>query len=249
VSAGVHSLAGFRYHNQLEPAFLIALALAALLGFTSGFARARRTLGFCLIAMAVAWIQMAVTKDAGWGAHHVVLLWPLPHWFLAVALVEVSQRIRWPRVGAVALAAAMLFLVGENLLLTNEYFYQLATFGALGSWSDAIYQLSEEASRMQSARIVVDDWGIANALQVLHGGSLPLVMADGRGWEPARLAEEVWIGHTPEYQQTAGASERIIQAARSAGFEKQMIETVPDRNGRPVFEIFRFMRRPRLTPE
>jgi len=249
VSAGVHSLAGFRYHNQMEPAFLIALALAALLGFTSGFARARRTLGFCLIAMAVAWIQMAVTKDAGWGAHHVVLLWPLPHWFLAVALVEVSQRIRWPRVGAVALAAAMLFLVGENLLLTNEYFYQLATFGALGSWSDAIYQLSEEASRMQSARIVVDDWGIANALQVLHGGRLPLVMADGRGWEPARLAEEVWIGHTPEYQQTAGASERIIQAARSAGFEKQMIETVPDRNGRPVFEIFRFMRRPRLTPE
>jgi hypothetical protein len=164
-------------------------------------------------------------------------------------LVEASQRIRWPRVGAVALAAAMLLLVGENLLLTNEYFYQLATFGALGSWSDAIYQLSGQAGRIQSARIVVDDWGIANALQVLHGGKLPLVMADGRAWDPARLAEEVWIGHTPEYQQTAGASERIIQTARSAGFEKQIIETVPDRNGRPVFEIFHFMRKSPAAPE
>jgi hypothetical protein len=31
--------------------------------------------------------------------------------------------------------------------------------------------------------------------------------------------------------------------AREAGFEKQIIETVPDRNGRPVFEIFHFVRK------
>jgi hypothetical protein len=30
--------------------------------------------------------------------------------------------------------------------------------------------------------------------------------------------------------------------ARAAGFEKHIIETVPDRSGRPVFEIFRFVR-------
>jgi hypothetical protein len=30
--------------------------------------------------------------------------------------------------------------------------------------------------------------------------------------------------------------------ALAAGFEKRMIETVQDRNGRPVFEIFRFVR-------
>jgi hypothetical protein len=241
MSAGVHSLGGFRYHNQLEPAFCIALALAALLCLIPGFTRARKTLLFCLIASAVAWIQMAITKDAGWGAHHVVLLWPLPQWFLAVAFVEALQRLPWRRTGAVALAAVMVFLVGENLLLTNEYFYQLTTFGALGSWSDAIYRLSDKLSQIQSPHIVVDDWGIANALLVLHRGQLPVVMADSRGWDRARATEDVWIGHTPEYQQRAGANESIVQAARSAGFEKQMIETVPDRNGRPVFEIFRLV--------
>ncbi len=250
MSAVVRSLAGIHYHNELVPAFWVALALAALLCFTPGlcltrgFTGAHKTLLFCLIASAVAWIQMALTKDAGWGAHHVVLLWPLPQWFVAVAFVEGSRwkGLEWRRVGAVALAAAMVFLVGENLLLTNEYYYQLARYGALGSWSDAIYQLSAEVARMESAHFVVDDWGIANGLLVLHGGGLSLVMADGRAWDQTRLAEDVWIGHTPEYQQRAGANERIVEAARSAGFEKRIIKTVPDRNGQPVFEIFRFVR-------
>ena len=40
-----------------------------------------------------------------------------------------------------------------------------------------------------------------------------------------------------------GVNDRIVRVARKAGFEKQMIETVPDRNGRQVFEIFRFVRK------
>ncbi len=250
MSGVVHTLAGFRYHNQLQPAFWVALALLPLLWFT----RARKTLLFCLTAMAVAWFQMAITKGAGLGAHHTVLLWPLPHWFLAVALVEASRwkALRWRKIGVVALAAAMVFLVGENLLLTNEYFYQLTRYGALGSWSDAIYRLSDEVSSIQPEHFVVDDWGIVKPLVVLRGGSVPLLMADDsflapgisearREWDHTRLVEDVWIGHTPQYQQTAGANERIVQAARAAGFEKQLIKTVPDRNGRPVFEIFRFV--------
>jgi hypothetical protein len=186
---------------------------------------------------------MAITKDAGWGAHHVVLLWPLPQWFPAVVFVEAS---RWKplerrRAGALALAATMVFLVGENLLLTDEYLYQLASFGALRSWSDGIYQLSGEIGGMPAVRhFVVDDWGIANALQVLRRGSVPLVVA--QDWGGARQAGDIWIGHTPEFQQRPGGNERIFQAARSAGFEKQMIKTVPDRNGQPVYEIFRFVR-------
>jgi hypothetical protein len=246
MSAVVRSLAGVHDHNELEPALWVALALAFGLCFAPGFTRARKTLLFCLIASAVAWIQMAITKDAGAGAHHIVLLWPLPQWFLAVAFAEASlwKPLAWHRAGALALAAAMVFLAGENLLLINEYFYQLTHYGALRSWSDAIYQLSGEVGRIQiqSAHIVVDDWGIANSLLVLHGGKLSLVMPDGPEWDRARLSDDVWIGHTPEYQQRAGANERIVQAARSAGFEKRIIETVPDRNGRPVFEIFHFVR-------
>ena len=238
MSSVVHSLGGFRYHNQLEPAFWVALALVPLVWFTS----ARRQMLFCLIAMAVAWFQMAVTKHAGLGAHHVVLLWPLPQWFLAVVLVEASRWkvLRRRKIGAVALAVAMVFLIGDNLLLTNEYFYQLTRYGALGSWSDAIYWLSDEVGAMQPAHFAIDDWGIANGLQVLRGGSASLALVN----EPltrAGFVDHVWIGHTLEYEQKAGVNDRVVRAARAAGFEKQLIKTVPDRNGRPVFEIFRFV--------
>jgi len=240
MSGVVHSLGGFRYHNQLEPAFWVALALVPLLWFT----QARRPLLFCLIAMAVAWFQMAITKDAGLSAHHVVLLWPFPQWFLAVALVEASRwkALRWKRIGVVALTAAMVFLIGENLLLTNEYYYQLTRYGALGSWSDAIYQLSDEVSAMPADHFAIDDWGIANGLAVLRGGRASMVLvnepfAAGAGW-----TDDVWIGHTRDYEQRAGVNDRVVQAARAAGFEKRLIKTVPDRNGRAVFEIFRFVR-------
>jgi hypothetical protein len=253
ISGEVHSLVGFRHHyqNKMEPAFWVALALAPLLWFT----QARKTMLFCLIAMTVAWLQMAFTKDAGLGAHHVVLLWPLPQWFLAVVFVQATawQPLRWKHAGTVLLASAVVFLTVENLLVTNEYFYQLSAFGPTKSWSDAIFQLSREAGHIQADYLVLDDWGILTPLIVLNGNRLPIVLVDQsflapgsdksrHAWSIRRLAEDVWIGHTPQFQQWAGESERISGVARAAGFEKRIIETVPDRSGRPVFEIFRFVR-------
>jgi 4-amino-4-deoxy-L-arabinose transferase-like glycosyltransferase len=254
ISKTVHSLVGFRYHyhNEMEPAFWAGILLLPLLWRT----QARRILLFCLIAFAVGWLQMSITKNAGLGAHHVTLLWPLPQWFLAVALVEAAawRPLQWRNASTILLAAAVLFLAVENLLLTNEYFYQLSAYGPTKSWTDAIFRLSDEAGHIQTDYLVVDDWGILNPLIALHRNRLPLVYADQsflapgtdeahRKWSIKALAEDVWIGHTAQFEQWAGENERITRVAREAGFEKQVIETVPDRNGRPVFEIFRFVRR------
>jgi hypothetical protein len=134
----------------------------------------------CLIAMTAAWLQMAFTKDAGLGAHHVVLLWPLPQWFLAVVFVQATawQPLRWKHAGTVLLASAVLFLTVENLLVTNEYFYQLSAYGPTKSWSDAIFQLSKEAGHIQADYLVLDDWGILPPLVVLNGNRLPIVLVD-----------------------------------------------------------------------
>ena len=65
--------------------------------------------------MAVGWIQMAITKDAGLGAHHVTLLWPLPQWFLAVAFVQAAawRPLQWKNAGTILLAARVLFLASK----------------------------------------------------------------------------------------------------------------------------------------
>jgi len=262
ISSAVHSLAGSRYHyhNEMAPAFWVALALMPALWVISESRgrdgrRSKKTMLFCLIAMAVAWLEMAITKDAGLGAHHVVLLWPLPHWFLAVVFVEAAawRPLEWRNAGTILLATGVGFLAADNLLLTNEYLYQLTAYGPTRNWSDAIFRLSDEAGHIQANHLVVDDWGILNPLVTLHRNRLPLVLADegflapgiaesDRQWYLKRLAEDIWIGHTPEFEQWADRNERVRRVALAAGFEKRMIETVQDRNGRPVFEIFRFVR-------
>jgi hypothetical protein len=249
----VHSLAGFRYHyyNALEPAIFLALLLLPCVWLT----RARKPALFCLIAFAVAWLQMAFTKDAGLGAHHVVLLWPLPHWFLAVVFVEAAawRPLQWKHAGTILLATLVAFLAVDNLLLTNEYYYQLAAYGPTKSWNDAIFRLSDEVADIQTPELAIYDWGIVNALVVLHRNRLPLYVADQSFLAPGigeddrkffmkRLIEDVWIGHTPEFQQLPGINEKMVRLAREAGYEKHMIETVSDRNGRAVFEIFSFVR-------
>ncbi len=177
----LNSVFGEHATNRLEGAFAVALLLTPALWFT----RARRPIAFCLIALGVAWFLMAITKGAGTSAHHTVLLWPIPHVFLAVAFAEASLRVR--NIGAWVLVVAMLYLAAENLLVTNQYFYQLARYGPAPSWTDAIYDLSRSVGDLKPSKVVIDDWGMLNQLVFLHRGQLPLEFASGieDGWSTA----------------------------------------------------------------
>jgi len=251
LSFKVNSVFGEHRTNRLEGAFIVALLLAPALWFT----RARGPLAFCLITLAVAWMQMAITKGAGTSAHHAVLLWPIPHIFLAVAFAEASLQLRPGRgvqkIGEWALVAAMLYLAAENLLVTNQYFYQLARYGPAPRWTDAIYELSRSVGELRPSAVVVDDWGILYQLVFLHRGQLPLISAgdqflspalgeERRNWERWLLEQGLWLGHTAGHEEIPGSNERIVKTAASAGFRKEMIKVISDRNGRPAFEIFRF---------
>jgi hypothetical protein len=244
-SFALHGALGDHAFNRLAPAFSAALLLLPFLWRT----RARRVLLFSLVAMAAAWFQMAITKGAGGSAHHVVLLWPLPHLFIAVAFAEAS--LYWRAAGRWLIAAVVIYLAAENALLTNQYLYQLVRYGSPHSWTDAIYPLSEELGRMRAPQVVIEDWGILNPLVLLQKGTLPMVIVDDgflspglsdalRNYHRGLLASALWVGHTPAYQEMAGTNRRILEAASSAGFRKELIETVSDREGRAAFEIFRF---------
>ena len=50
------------------------------------------------------------------------------------------------------------------------------------------------------------------------------------------------IGHVPDRREIPVIGEKVELGAKSLGFQKELVETVPDRNGRPVFELFRFVR-------
>jgi hypothetical protein len=214
------------HSSSLFPYAILLALLAAPLWWRSPN---RRPALFALVFSAVTFAAMAVTRDAGGGVHHTVLLWPMPHLLVGVALAAVRPRwLSWAG-GAV--------LVASNLLVINQYVFQFERNGADGNFSDAIYTLSEQLHDSEHAAIYVADWGLSEPLNLLHRGRLDLRVSTGP-FDPHGL----FIGHVKEREVFKGSGENLEAAARAAGYTKQVLQTVADSNGRPVFEVFGFQR-------
>ena len=206
---------------------------------------------FALIAMAVAWVQMAFNKNTGGSAHHVVLLWPFPQMVVAAALASATARLK--RYSRPVLAAVVVVVCGANLLLLNQYFAQLVRYGAAGVWSDAIYSLSDELGAMHPANIFLADWGELDSLIMLHQGRLPVWVGSsplmGPQLSPADMREigqmlslpsTVFVCHTKPYEVFRGTTERLAEGARRLGYVERVLRTVEDSNRRPVYRIIEF---------
>jgi hypothetical protein len=50
----------------------------------------------------------------------------------------------------------------------------------------------------------------------------------------------LFVSHVPTREAFHGVTEHLETIARDEGYEKQPVRIVADRNGRPVFQIFRF---------
>jgi len=222
--------------------------LLAVLALPFWWRTGGRRLGlFAIVFLVVAFLAMAVSKGGGGGAHHAVLLWPMFHVLVAVALCAV--RVRWVSEGVVAL-----LLIG-NLLVVNQHFAQLERNGAKGPFNDAIYPLTR-SQILRGRHVYVADWGIFDSLDVLTRGELDLRVASGPFM--GGIADEIQqreirdlfadevgvvVAHVAAEEMFAGINGRIDAAASAAGYRKEVLETVADSNSRPFFEVYRFVRR------
>jgi 4-amino-4-deoxy-L-arabinose transferase-like glycosyltransferase len=252
ISARISSFAGNHKTNRMIPAYALGLVCFVFLRRSPRW----RTMAFLLIVCAVAWAQMAFTKGTGGASHHVILLWPFPVLFLGIAFTEAAARS--PRFGMPVLAVLVTFLTAENLLTTNEYLTEFAVNGGSGGWTDAIYRLADSVEKSPSVGWYgLVDWGYLNALQMLHEGDLPVFIAaippagatptDADRAEIRReidAPDRVFIQHTEDKQMFPGINDRLRGIAAELGFEERVERVVHDRNGRPVFELVRFVKTP-----
>lgn len=202
-----------------------------------------RAARFALIFVLVAWPLMAFTRDAGGAAHHVVLLWPMPHVFVAATLAKL--RVKWIIAGA---------LLISNLLVVNQYVSQFERHGAAGVWTDAIYPLHDELNRLNADVIWVMDWGSINSLRLLSDGRLPVrlgsdpFMSDSvlkdMGGRILSYPNAVFVGYVENQEVFQGVRKRSQALAAELELRKETIATIPDSNGRPMFEILRFVQTP-----
>jgi hypothetical protein len=197
---------------------------------------------FSAIAIVVTWVHMDLAGGGG-AAHHAVLLWPLPHFFMAVVFAEGSLHVRF---GKQALAAVAAMLAIGNILVTNQYLYQFIRNGAAETWTDAVYALASDLKQSHASQVLLPDWGVTESLCVLNQDNPPAHPVD----EPFVVSDinAIWVDHTPGQEFSKGVHERVLAAARSAGFEPVMQQIYYDRNGRAIFRSFKF-RKNRGTEE
>jgi hypothetical protein len=250
LSDKISSLAGHPRHNLTLYAFILALLLAP-------FARgaALKAILFALIAMVVAWFQMAVTANAGGSVHHAILIWPLPQMVIAVSFAAASRRIG--RFGVPVLTGVLAIMMISGVLVTNEYYRLTLRNGGGQNWTDAIFRLSDYMTRDSSKAVYCVDWGIMDSLRLLNRGKLPLLVgtdlvSKAQANDDARQVlikaiaapDNVFLAHTKDFEFFQGNDERLVNYAAAAGYKREMLATIPDSYGRPVYEVFRFASAP-----
>jgi 4-amino-4-deoxy-L-arabinose transferase-like glycosyltransferase len=224
--------------HQPTANFTIAALCVSCLGL---FARAsRKAVLFGLLACAATWLPMVVTAGAGGAAHHVILLWPFQFLAIAAALAAVPWR-------SIAFTATLVLCVA-NLVVTNEYYWELVQNGPDIRWTDAIYPLERRLETLRSPDIYIVDWGIFETLNLLSDNSAPVRAVDWTNQENLRNIvsdpRAAFVAHTAKYAYFPQQRATLEDVAQSGGYEEVPIEIIYDRNGRATFDVFRFRKIP-----
>jgi hypothetical protein len=208
--------------------------------------------------MAVAWIQMAITANAGGSVHHTILLWPLPELVIAVVFAGASRRLG--RAGLPAVAAVLAVMLVSGALVTNEYYALAVRNGGAQSWTNAVFPLSQYLKKAPAKTIYCMDWGILDPLRLLNRGSLPLAMGtdeiskdslspEDRAMVDRMIAdpESLFLAHTSGVEFFPAWNPKLIQFAAAEGYQRELATEISDEFGRPAFDVYRFRKAPALT--
>jgi hypothetical protein len=231
-------------------AFVAALLLTPL-----ARGAALRGILFALIAMTIAWLQMAVTANAGGSVHHAILILPLPQMVIAIAFAAASRRLG--RFGVPVLAGGLAILMISGFLVTNEYYRMILRDGGGQNWTDAIFRLADYMKGDHSKTVYCVDWGIMDSLRLLNHGVVPVRVGtdlvsraeankdDKQGVLKAIAApDSLFLAHTKDWEFFAGNDEKLVNFAAAAGYRRELLATITDSWGRPVYEVYRFAAAP-----
>jgi hypothetical protein len=244
-SAEITSLFGHPRRHAVFYAFVLAILLAPL-----ARGDALRAILFGLIAMAVAWIQMATNANTGGSIHHTILLWPLPQLVIAVSFAAASRRLGRAGLPVAALLTAAMFVSG--VLVANEYFFVSYSYGGSPVWSDAVLPLSDYLKSAGTATVYCVDWGMFDALRYLNHGTLKLAVGNDPIGKKELTPDDrravlhmlddpgaIYVAHTKAFENFQGTNQRLLDFAAAAGYRRDMLTVISDRYGRPAFEVYR----------
>jgi hypothetical protein len=231
--------AGGLSHNPM--AWLLAASLA-LLPF-----QASKPAVAGLLSLILAYAFMLLSNGGG-SSHHIVLLWPLPHFFIAAVWSSALSRAPRSLVGALV-GSVCLF----NLLTTNHYIARASQGGSGLLWTDASWGLRQALGNTAGQTVLAADWGILGPLVTRSKATFAvyaisdLLTADSLTAAQQTLLVDamaapsnIFVTHTDANEVFAGVNARLQTFADQHGYHKGAVRSVYDRHGRAIFEVFRF---------
>ena len=246
-----------------NPLALPALAVAVLtllgLAFRRRLSYSRKRVTLLLVFLSSI-VVMSSFSSISQGAEHLLILWPIPQALVSAAvfgLADVAKpglRSR-RRAGLGAIGLAVTCLVGAEALTTLRYHREVERTGGVGHFSDAIYQLAEDAEKPELSRLVVLDWGFTRNLQFLSQGRLRPETRFTYDFPPsteftAYLEEHVtqpnalYLFHTPGFTAFPGHWQVLERIAYWHGLVPVLYKTYFQRDGEPVYLLYRLQPAP-----
>ena len=247
-STAVRNAVGQRRQGWLPAALLLTLSCLPL------WWKKWKMMAFAFVTALVAWLLMASTRGAGGAVHHIVLMWPVPQFLVAIGLATaVGSRVRWWKWAVTVVVGMVCF---QNVLVVNQYLYNAYRVGPGSSWTDAIFPLNDRLVRMKPERVNLMDWGTELNLIALTRGTMNLRWGTEAGDHETPTANDwsmlddilktadksVFVRHVEPIEVTPGSEKRFAERALTRGYQRQSVEIIPDRYGRKMFEIYRFVK-------
>ncbi len=250
ISVRLRSAMGRLQSNWMLFGLLASVCLLPWLWFTP----ARRAAVFAIVYLVTAWTQMAALPNTGAAVHHAILLWPFPHFLMAVAGAQLARR--FGRAGTRSLTAVLVLMAGCNVLLLNQYAAGLVTRGPTAVFTDAIYPLYDFLGGLGRRHFVAVDWGYGDTLCLLSDGEMDVedisftlrLQSDPEAVRAlVSKPRTVFIGRVRADEQFPGVHALLTRTAEEMGYSRQVLQVIEDRNRRPRFEVMRYA--PRVEVE
>ncbi len=251
VFLGLGERLGMPRRSWQAPLLALSLVAAPLLNWR---ARRRRLALWAAVAIAVAWAQMAWTRDAGGSVHHTILLWPLFHLQAGLCLAGVLES--WNRKARVVALAVCGFCAASNAAVLNTYMAHMIACGPWQVWTDASRTLVQYLEAQPGRAAFAADWGVLHEVILYGKNRIPmigdadgLVLRAGEDPKAAKRLEEaladprqLFITFTEGRDVFPDTRKKLITFARERGYQWRSVALIADRHGAAMFEIHEFTR-------
>jgi len=206
-----------------------------------------------LILICVSIVSQSAFTISGFGAHHLMIIWPIPQVVITAAFTGLANHLHYrapeeyPQ-WRLLLGLIFIIIVGSEMLTTVQYHRTLSHTRGNGWFSDAINVLAEDLQHV-SEPIIALDWGFRRNLQLLTLGQIDPEERFTYGARPdesfdfyinSRVAQApaFYLLHSPQFTAFPGHRQLFEDAAYRHRLQPVLWKDYEQHDGHLVYEVY-----------